>query len=46
MSLTDSAGTSDDNVLLSRTELVAWVNELLKLRVQKIEELSSGAVYC
>ncbi|KAM3132069.1 microtubule integrity protein mal3 [Paramecium bursaria] len=31
---------------ISRTDLLQWVNELLKAQVTKIEQLGSGAVYC
>ncbi|CCK72726.1 microtubule-binding protein BIM1 KNAG_0L01050 [Huiozyma naganishii CBS 8797] len=30
----------------SRSELLAWVNDLLQLSVHKVEECGSGAVYC
>ncbi|PVU84973.1 hypothetical protein BB560_007202 [Smittium megazygosporum] len=30
----------------SRTELLAWVNELLQTNYSKIEQLGSGAAYC
>jgi len=31
---------------LSRSELIKWVNDLLALNVQKVEEFHTGAVHC
>ena len=30
----------------SRSELVAWVNELLQINYTKIEQCGTGAAYC
>jgi len=30
----------------SRTELVAWVNELLQLNYTKVEQCGTGGAYC
>ncbi|PSS38112.1 hypothetical protein PHLCEN_2v19 [Hermanssonia centrifuga] len=30
----------------SRTELVAWVNDLLQLNYNKIEQCGTGGAYC
>lgn len=30
----------------SRSELLAWVNELLQVNYTKIEQCGTGAVYC
>ena len=30
----------------SRTELLAWVNDLLTMNITKVESLGNGAVYC
>ncbi|CAI4230094.1 unnamed protein product [Auanema sp. JU1783] len=38
-----SAVTTDN---VSRHELLAWVNDLLKASLSKIEEMSTGAAYC
>ena len=30
----------------SRTELIAWVNELLQLNYTKVEQCGTGGAYC
>jgi RP/EB family microtubule-associated protein len=30
----------------SRTELIAWVNELLSLNYTKVEQCGTGGAYC
>ena len=30
----------------SRTELIAWLNELLQLNYTKVEQCGTGAAYC
>jgi len=30
----------------SRTELIAWINELLQLNYTKVEQCGTGGVYC
>lgn len=46
MQSADSIGIMDAAYFVPRTELLAWVNSFLKLSVQKIEHLCTGAVYC
>ena len=43
---TDSFGTMDGTYFVSRGELMQWLNSSLKSNVVKIEELSTGAIYC
>lgn len=31
---------------VSRTDLLAWVNELLQLNYTKVEQCGTGAAYC
>jgi len=31
---------------VSRTELIEWVNNLLAVNIQKVEQCASGAIYC
>jgi RP/EB family microtubule-associated protein len=46
MQCADNIGIMDAAYFVPRTELLAWVNSFLKLNVQKIEHLCTGAVYC
>ncbi|KGG50264.1 hypothetical protein DI09_7p430 [Mitosporidium daphniae] len=34
------------DVMISRNDLIQWINDLLSLNVTKIEQLGTGAVYC
>ncbi|CAD8052470.1 unnamed protein product [Paramecium sonneborni] len=34
------------NSEISRAELLQWVNDLLKITINKIEQLGTGAIYC
>ena len=52
--MADSIGMMNNAYIISRTELLKWINNTLqvqnrsniKLNLQKIEELGTGAVYC
>eukprot|EP00897_Mesotaenium_endlicherianum_P007646 jgi/Mesen1/690/ME000109S_10914 len=39
-------GMMDGAYFVSRTELLAWINNTLQLNVQKVEEVASGAAQC
>lgn len=41
-----TVGMMDGAFFVSRSDLLAWVNDLLLLNVQKVEQCASGAVYC
>merc|ERR1712137_1412833 len=32
--------------MCTRTELLAWVNDLLQVNLTKVEQCASGAIYC
>lgn len=32
--------------LATRTEILDWINPLLKLSLTRIEQLASGSIYC
>jgi len=36
----------DEGYFVPRTEILNWVNELLNLNINKIEQLGSGSIYC
>lgn len=36
----------EGNIYASKTELLEWVNGLLQLQLTKLEQFSSGAVFC
>ncbi|KEG01099.1 EB1 homolog, putative [Plasmodium vinckei vinckei] len=42
---TFSFGNMDSGVVVSRKELIEWVNSFLKLNITKIEQCSNGAIY-
>lgn len=42
----DSFGTMDGAYFVSRSELLQWVNTNFNQHISKIEELSTGAVFC
>lgn len=46
MQSADNIGVMDAAYFVPRTELLSWVNSFLKLSVQKIEHLCTGAAYC
>lgn len=43
---TDSFGTMDGTYFVSRGELIHWVNSTFHQNISKIEELSTGAIFC
>ncbi|CXI00556.1 EB1 homolog, putative [Plasmodium berghei] len=40
-----SFGNMDSGLVVSRKELIEWVNSFLKLNITKIEQCSNGAIY-
>jgi microtubule-associated protein, RP/EB family len=53
MSQNENFGIMDEGYFVPRSEILSWVNNLLKVRLvlskihlTKIEELGSGAAYC
>ena len=46
MQSADNIGIMDAAYFVPRTELLSWVNTFLKLNVQKVEHLCTGAAYC
>lgn len=43
---TDTFGTMDGTYFVSRGELIHWLNSTFHENISKIEELSTGAIYC
>mmetsp|Transcript_177386 Transcript_177386/g.568809 ORF Transcript_177386/g.568809 Transcript_177386/m.568809 type:complete len:342 (+) Transcript_177386:95-1120(+) len=41
-----SVGMMEGACLVSRTDLLAWVNALLQVNLTKVEQCASGAIYC
>mmetsp|Transcript_168397 Transcript_168397/g.541017 ORF Transcript_168397/g.541017 Transcript_168397/m.541017 type:complete len:285 (+) Transcript_168397:107-961(+) len=41
-----NVGRMDGGFFVSRSELLAWANNLLKLNLSKVEQCANGAVYC
>jgi microtubule-associated protein, RP/EB family len=39
-------GMMDPAFFVGRNELLSWLNQLLNLRIQKVEQCASGAIYC
>ncbi|CAG9332403.1 unnamed protein product [Blepharisma stoltei] len=46
MSSTDSLVTTEISSMLSKNDLLHWLNNFLKLNIAKVEHLASGAAYC
>lgn len=44
--MSESFGIMDPAYFVSKNEILKWVNQLLKLNIEKIENLGTGAVYC
>ncbi|XP_047312047.1 microtubule-associated protein RP/EB family member 1C-like [Impatiens glandulifera] len=44
--MASNIGMMDSAYFVGRTEILAWVNSTLQLNVSKVEEASSGAIYC
>jgi RP/EB family microtubule-associated protein len=42
----DSIGMMDKAYFVGKQVLIQWLNELLNLRITKIEECATAAVYC
>jgi RP/EB family microtubule-associated protein len=44
--MVEAIGIMEGAFFVPRTEIIAWINDLLKLSITKIEETASGAVAC
>lgn len=42
----ETSTVSDTNHVYGKNELLGWINGLLKLNFEKIENLGTGAAYC
>lgn len=42
----DNISSTDATFIVSKSELLLWVNSLLNLNLTKIEQMASGAAYC
>lgn len=42
----DAIGMMEGAFFVSRTEIVEWVNGLLGLHMNKVEQFATGAVHC
>jgi len=46
MSSNGSFGMMEGAFFVSRSELLQWVNDLLQVNINKVEQMASGAAYC
>jgi hypothetical protein len=44
--MTGCSGMMDPAYFVGKNELLAWLNELLKLNYSKVEQCNTGAAYC
>ena len=42
----ESIGMMEGAFFVSKGELIAWLNDILKLNITKVENMASGAAYC
>ena len=42
----EAIGINNAAYQVSQTNILEWLNDLLSLKLSKIEELATGAVYC
>ena len=42
----DKFGMMDNAYFTSKSEIIKWINETLKLNITKIEQACTGAIYC
>jgi len=36
----------DEGYFVPKSDILAWINDLLKIHISKIEALGSGSIYC
>jgi hypothetical protein len=46
MAAGDTIGMMEGAFFVSRSELLSWINNLLKINMTKVEQMASGAAYC
>ena len=44
--MSDVFGMMDNAYFIGKSEIIRWINEILKMNITRIEQACTGAIYC